>query len=169
MRLEALHVLHLCLRAVARACGDVEASRSRCRTLASGVQASAPLGDHTTCTRLLLRCCSSETHFHVIVTKNVTIIASLDVSGLMTGSTSSAAGTTSGCISAISPSLSPSTFPVTPFQGLVLPFLDLSRSYPSIFVSFELSITDKLRPLGACAFPLSRDLLEWVQLVSEHR
>src|SRR6266700_4417160 len=87
----------------------------------------------------------------------------------MTGSTSSAAGTTSGCLAAISPSLSPATFPVTPFQGLVLPFLDLSRSYPSISVSFELSITDKFRPLGACAFPLSRDLLEWVQLVSEHR
>src|SRR5439155_25279765 len=84
-RLQALHVPHPRLRAVARACGDVAADRSRCRTLASGVQVSASLGDHRTCTRLLLRWCSSETHFHAIVTFSVTILASLDVSGLHDG------------------------------------------------------------------------------------
>ncbi len=139
-----LHVPHLRLRAAARACDDVAADRSRCRTLASGVQVSAPLDDHRTCTRLLLRCCSSETHFHLNRDR--------ECHDCMTGGISSASSTTSGCISALSPSLSPSTFPVTPSQGLVLPFLDLSHSYPSISVSFELSHM-RVGTIGSMRFP----------------
>ncbi len=56
------------LLVVARACGDGAADKLRCRTRASGVQVSASLGDHMICTGLLVLRCSSNTHFHPIVT-----------------------------------------------------------------------------------------------------
>jgi hypothetical protein len=66
--LDALLVPHPRLLVGSLACGDIAADRSRCRTLASGVQVSAPPGDHRTCTGLLVLCCSAKTPFQAIVT-----------------------------------------------------------------------------------------------------